>query len=89
MYRLVALHGQAMTTAAPACKHRERIESPHGTETVKGVCKICGAEREYPAAFKYGYNNEPLNEPRTTVLGRKLKRDWTEPLEWKEPDWRG
>jgi hypothetical protein len=76
-----------MTTEAPPCVHHERIESPHGTETVKSVCKLCGQEREYRTAHGHQYNNDPLNDPRTTSLGRKLKRNWDEPLEWQEKVW--
>src|SRR5512146_2256732 len=32
------------------CPHWWKLESPHGTPTVHGVCKRCGAERDYPTA---------------------------------------
>lgn len=31
----------------PVCVHRWRIESPNG-EFSRGVCKYCGAEKEFP-----------------------------------------
>lgn len=34
-------------TSTPTCAHRWRIESPNGP-TVKGVCRLCGAERAFP-----------------------------------------
>ena len=34
----------------PVCAHWWKIESPHGTEMVRGICKRCGEERDFPAA---------------------------------------
>lgn len=31
----------------PVCAHRWRIESPNGAMSM-GVCRICGAEKEFP-----------------------------------------
>ena len=35
--------------AAEACRHHWRIAAPEGT-TSRGVCKHCGAERDFPNA---------------------------------------
>lgn len=75
-----------MTIEAPLCRHHEIIEPPDGPTSV-GRCIYCGHEKEYQNHKWPDYNNEPLNEPQTTPVGRKLKRDWA--LEWKEPVWRG
>ena len=32
---------------APVCAHRWVIESPNG-ETSHGICRVCGAEKEFP-----------------------------------------
>ncbi len=66
-----------MTTEAP-CVHWERITPPDGPTSI-GRCVYCGREKEYQNSKWPDYNKELLNDPRTTALGRKLKRD--EPLE--------
>ncbi len=74
-----------MTTEAP-CRHWERIEMPDG-EFSLARCLKCGREKWYKNYRFADYNNDPLNDPRTTSLGRKLKRNWDEPLEWQEKVW--
>lgn len=37
-------------TRQPACTHRWRIEPPAGP-TSRGVCRLCGAEREFRNSF--------------------------------------
>lgn len=76
-----------MTTEA-LCVHWDRIAPPQGPIS-EARCKYCGRERTYQNHRWPDYNNEALNNPSTTALGRKLKRDWSEPLEWKEPVWDG
>jgi hypothetical protein len=61
-----------MTTAAPPCVHKERIETPHGTETVKAVCENCGQEREYRTAYKSGFN------VKETLQSAPQERVWDE-----------
>ena len=70
------------------CVHWWRIGYPNGPTTI-GKCEKCGREKVYQTPYMSGYNKQPLNEPSTTAAGRKLKRDWGDPLEWKEPEWHG
>lgn len=35
--------------AAMCCVHRWRVGSPDGSETLHGVCGLCGAEKEFRA----------------------------------------
>lgn len=55
----------------PVCAHRWRIESPNG-ETSHGVCRICGAERDFPNAAEDGLWER--NVPQSRWTGRT---DWT------------
>ena len=34
--------------AMAECKHWFVIEPPHGTPTVRGICKFCGHARDFP-----------------------------------------
>lgn len=70
------------------CVHHDKIATPNGP-IAKGKCLKCGRIKEYETTYGYQYNNKPLSRPSTTSLGRKLKRDWSEPLEWKEQVWCG
>lgn len=70
------------------CVHWWRITRPNGPISI-GKCKKCGREKVYQTPYMSGYNSKPLNEPTSTPVGRKLKRDWDDPLEWKEPEWHG
>lgn len=45
----------ASTAKQDSCKHHWRIASPSG-ETSTGVCKICGASREFQ---NYAYRSAP------------------------------
>ena len=82
----IGLHGKGEVTVEAPCRHWERIEMPDGPVCI-GKCKKCGREKAYPTTKYTDYNNDPLNDPRTTSLGRKLKRNWDEPLEWQEKVW--
>ncbi len=45
----------------PACRHHWIIETPHGP-TSHGVCRLCGAERDFEnSAHDYIWDREALN----------------------------
>ncbi len=46
-----------------ACVHKWRLEEPNGTAMVSGLCRYCGATRE----FRAGYDEEP-----TPMRSRRL-----------------
>lgn len=52
---------------APVCIHRWVIETPNG-ETSKGVCRYCGAEKEFPNAAEDGLWER--NVPQSRWTGR-------------------
>ena len=56
------------------CTHRWRISEPDGRATVRGECRICGAEREYLAAGEAMQEwNVTLAGSRPSVKGRGRK----------------
>ncbi len=59
------------------CVHRWVIESPEG-ETSHGVCRICGAEKEFPNAAEDGLWQRNVPQSR-----------WTGRTEWKAPSGSG
>jgi hypothetical protein len=58
----------------PVCAHRWRIESPNG-ETSHGVCRACGAERDFPTAAEDGLWERNVPQSR-----------WTGRTEWSPAD---
>jgi hypothetical protein len=61
---------EEVTPDKPSCAHRWRIESPNGA-TSRGVCRICGAEKEFPnSAEDYLWER---NVPQSRWTGRS---DW-------------
>jgi hypothetical protein len=56
---------------APVCVHRWVIESPNG-ETSRGVCRHCGAVKEFPNAAEDGLWERNVPQSR-----------WTGRTEWK------
>jgi hypothetical protein len=55
----------------PVCIHRWRIESPNGA-TSHGVCRYCGAEKEFPNSAEDGLWEREVPQSRWT--GRS---EWT------------
>ncbi len=55
----------------PVCIHRWRIESPNGA-TSHGVCRNCGAEKEFPNSAEDGLWEREVPQSRWT--GRS---EWT------------
>lgn len=56
---------------APVCAHRWVIETPNG-ETSRGVCRTCGAEKEFPNSAEDGLWEREVPQSRWT--GRT---EWT------------
>lgn len=61
----------------PVCVHRWVIESPEG-ETSHGMCRVCGAEKEFPNAAEDGLWERNVPQSR-----------WTGRTEWKPPSGSG
>ena len=46
--------------ASSKCRHYWRIESPKGP-TSRGVCKLCGEEKDFYNSWRNVVDNEPPN----------------------------
>src|SRR5581483_6377244 len=58
---------------APVCQHHWLIDTPAGSVT-RGVCRKCGAIKEYPSAWNGGvWDQEEVKEP--------VFRRWSNSLE--------
>lgn len=65
-----------MKTATPAGHaHHMVLETPNGTPTVQGTCKLCGYSRPYWAA-----EPDDTGRPELVLPGSTPKR--TKPREW-------
>jgi hypothetical protein len=64
----------AVDEIPPVCVHRWVIESPNG-ETSRGVCRYCGAEKDFPNAAEDGLWERNVPQSR-----------WTGRSEWKLSD---
>lgn len=64
------IEAPAETVEGPVCAHRWVIETPNG-EMSHGVCKTCGAEKDFPNAAEDGLWEREVPQSRWT--GRS---DW-------------
>ena len=63
-----ALQSASPMQTAETCRHHWVIESPHGSPTVRGQCKLCGATRTYP----------------TFAEEKQSLQRWQHPVQWAE-----
>ncbi len=60
---------------APACTHHWVIEQPGPEPTSTGLCRGCGAERQFPTRLSWIPRREFMQQPRVTPdLGRPSSR---------------
>lgn len=65
--------GTVIQTRASGCRHHWLLSEPR-QGVVRGVCKRCGARREYPAYPEWGELYEDYDEVAPPVLAGTMAR---------------